>query len=585
MRPILPKPHSVSIKGFLLLFILTLFILPASLAQETRADYLEGIRNNENIDDYVYNLTRLSELYRFKKPDSARLLIQEALEVSERENFIEGIIRAYNALGNLEVAQNNNTVALQHLKKVLAYEDKVKQKIFFGTTYNALGLIMAEFTDYQKAIQYYQKAYDILKTYEPDKHHENVLANIAIMHFELLNFEKGFEYMERVLKFKRETGDTPGELQVLATMATANANRENYKQARSYYHQALQLADSLEMEFRYGLISGNLGKIYYMEANYDSAYGLLKISEHILTKKNARSPLITDLGYLARIYASRGNRQKAFEYLDKAKSLQSETKGVENKRELMAAYAEVYENLGDFKNALEYKDLLMEIKDSIFSREQKERITMLETRFDVQQKEHQIELQQLEISKQRQKANFLFGGLIALGIIIFLIIMQYVKTRKKNKDLTAKNLELMKAEEEQTELQQEARKYIDAKKDNLVKELEKLMKSENIHRDPKISIEELASRLNTNRTYLSKIINSLFNCNFKTFINRHRISEARHLLINPEYRNYTIEAIAEEVGFASKSAFNFVFKKETGLTPSIFQKNALKTRQPEPVLS
>lgn len=360
MRPILPKPHSVSIKGFLLLFILTLFILPASLAQETRADYLEGIRNNENIDDYVYSLTRLSELYRFKKPDSARLLIQEALEVSERENFIEGIIRAYNALGNLEVAQNNNTVALQHLKKVLAYEDKVKQKIFFGTTYNALGLIMAEFTDYQKAIQYYQKAYDILKTYEPDKHHENVLANIAIMHFELLNFEKGFEYMERVLKFKRETRDTPGELQVLATMATANANRENYKQAR---------------------------------------------------------------------------------------------------------------------------------------------------------------------------------------------------------------------------------KYIDAKKDNLVKELEKLMKSENIHRDPKISIEELASRLNTNRTYLSKIINSLFNCNFKTFINRHRISEARHLLINPEYRNYTIEAIAEEVGFASKSAFNFVFKKETGLTPSIFQKNALKTRQPEPVLS
>ena len=585
MRSVQQNPHRVKLTGILLLFVLTLFVISPSVAQETRADYLEGIRKNENMDEYVYSLTRLSELYRFKKPDSARLLIQKALEVSEKENFTEGIIRSYNALGNLEVAQNNNTVALQHLKKVLAYEDEVKQKIFFASTYNALGLVMAELTDYQQAIQYYQKSYDILKEYKSKDYHENVLANIGIMHFELYNFEKGFEYFDRVLKIKQKKGDKRGELMVMVSMATANANRKNYARAQKFYLTALHLADSLDLEFRYGLISGNLGKIYYLEGKPDSAFKLLKISIPILTEKHARSPLITDLGYMARIYALKGNRQKAFEYLDRAKALQIETQGIENKRELMAAYTEVYENLGDYADALEYKDLLIEIKDSIFSQEQKERITMLETRFDVQQKEHQIDLQQLEISKQRQTSAFLFGGLIALGIIIVLVVMQYFRTRKKNKYLTAKNLELMQAEKENSDLQQEARKYIDAKKDALVEELETLMNSEKIYRDPKISIEELSARLNTNRTYLSNIINSHFNCNFKTFINRHRISEARHLLIKPGYRNYTIEAIAGEVGFASKSAFNFVFKKETGLTPSVFQKNALKISQPEPVLN
>lgn len=581
------KSKNTSFSFFIeiMLFIIILINTTGVSAQKTPEEYLKGIKNAGNTDEYVYNLIKLADLYRFKNPDSARLLIQKGLEISENENFTEGIIRSYNALGNLEVAQNNNTIALQHLKKVLSYEDKVKQKIFFGTTYNALGLIMAEFSDYEQAIQYYQKAYDILKTYEPDKPHENVLANIGIMHFELLNFEKGFEYMERVLKYNREAGNKRGELQVLANIATANANRENFDLATKYYFKALQLADSLDEIFQYALISGNLGKIYYEKNKPDSSFHLLQRAVEIFKEKNIRSPLITDLGYLARIYALRGQRQKAFEYLENAKALQAETHGIENKRELMESYTEVYEILGDFKKALAYKDQLMDIKDSVFSREQKQRITMLETRFDLQQKEHQIDLQQLEISKQRQKANFFFWGVIALVVIISLIIMQYLKTRKKNKDLTAKNLELMKAENENTELQQVTRKYIDAKKDDLVEELKKLLKNDKIYRDQKISIEELSSKLNTNRTYLSNIINSYFNCNFKTIINRHRISEARRLLINPGYQNYTIEAIAEEVGFASKSAFNLVFKKETGLTPSVFQRNALKTKHPEPVLN
>jgi AraC-like DNA-binding protein len=60
--------------------------------------------------------------------------------------------------------------------------------------------------------------------------------------------------------------------------------------------------------------------------------------------------------------------------------------------------------------------------------------------------------------------------------------------------------------------------------------------------------------------------------NFYDFINRHRIDEASRLLTNPADEKITILEVLYEVGFNSKSSFNTLFKKYTGLTPTEFRK-------------
>jgi YesN/AraC family two-component response regulator len=97
-----------------------------------------------------------------------------------------------------------------------------------------------------------------------------------------------------------------------------------------------------------------------------------------------------------------------------------------------------------------------------------------------------------------------------------------------------------------------------------------LMDSERIYRNADLSLAELAEKLNSNTTYVSKIINDLGDSNFTTFINRYRIREACNLLTDPDSSYLSIEGIALTVGFHSKSAFNGAFKKYTGKTPSEF---------------
>lgn len=87
----------------------------------------------------------------------------------------------------------------------------------------------------------------------------------------------------------------------------------------------------------------------------------------------------------------------------------------------------------------------------------------------------------------------------------------------------------------------------------------------------KINIEDVADSIGTNTSYLSQIINEHYDVNFFSFINQYRIEEAKKILQSKEGEIYTIEAIANRVGFNSKSSFNTSFKKITGQTPSKYR--------------
>ncbi|GAB4406122.1 MAG: helix-turn-helix domain-containing protein [Bacteroidia bacterium] len=89
--------------------------------------------------------------------------------------------------------------------------------------------------------------------------------------------------------------------------------------------------------------------------------------------------------------------------------------------------------------------------------------------------------------------------------------------------------------------------------------------------DQELTLQELATQLAINSKYLSQVINELLGQNFMDFINGYRIRRAQALLLHPAYRHLTILAIAQEVGFKSKSAFYTAFKAQTGMTPSDYR--------------
>jgi len=104
------------------------------------------------------------------------------------------------------------------------------------------------------------------------------------------------------------------------------------------------------------------------------------------------------------------------------------------------------------------------------------------------------------------------------------------------------------------------------------KKLTNYMDKHKPYRDASLTLTDLSKQLSIASSYLSQIINESFNQNFNDFINAYRIKECQHLFLDQSKSKMTILAIAYEVGFNSKSAFNRAFKKHTGVTPKELKK-------------
>lgn len=104
-----------------------------------------------------------------------------------------------------------------------------------------------------------------------------------------------------------------------------------------------------------------------------------------------------------------------------------------------------------------------------------------------------------------------------------------------------------------------------------IEEFERHIKTEKNYLNSNLSLESVAEKLNINKSYLSRIINSELEKSFTDYVNELRVEEAKFYMTNPEFKNYTLISIGLEAGFNSKSAFNTAFKKFTGMTPSQYK--------------
>lgn len=109
--------------------------------------------------------------------------------------------------------------------------------------------------------------------------------------------------------------------------------------------------------------------------------------------------------------------------------------------------------------------------------------------------------------------------------------------------------------------------------DDYIKKIVQYMDEEKPYLDADISLPELSERMNIPSHHLSRVINEKLNLNFFDFINQYRVEEVKSRIHDPQYEHLSILGIAFDSGFNTKSAFNRVFKKMTGMTPSEFKRS------------
>ncbi len=549
------------------LFILFLVVLPLSndivIAQDK---YLE-----------------VEQFFRQEIADSLKIKgLQKRLAhfINNRDTL--NIANTYFFLSNI---RNNNTIA---------YADSIiiitKNKNYFR--YPAEGYFIKANTNYQlgnyiKALELYIKASEAAKKNGNNRHYQAIKFNIGLLknnagdrkESEII-FADYVAFLDQNPTYRNRYNYNPG----LFALADAYIHNKNLKLAEITIKKGIRETLKTKDSINYSYILVTSGIHQYLLNKYNKSIDSLKKGKKIIQKLD---PLETRIAtcdyYIGKSYKKLGNIEKSIIHFQKADTILRKTKDVIPEIIDVYDYLRAYaKSKNDYKLQIEYINTQLKL-DSILHANQIHLTRNITRKYDAAELISEKEI----LIKQLEKDTFLkdntISFLIIFSLILILIAIFGYRRSHVNKIRFQKLLEQQKANKEnQSELIDTIQNDLVKKEDidipdDVVKSiLKKLIDFEDQNRFARkhYTLNSLAKELQTNSAYLSKIINVYKNVNFANYLNNLRIDFAvDQLTINKSLRSYTIQAIAEEVGFKNAQSFSSAFHKKTGIYPSYFIKH------------
>ncbi len=445
--------------------------------------------------------------------------------------------------------------------------------------YKKIGNIYGRFGDYGRAINIYEKGYS-LRRQHPDRRTEcDILFNLV----GVCCFAKDSLKARRYLALARqsmEPGDSVKKFMLDYSEALVLL-LENNPGARDRMRRAAHNAPNRFYEcFAYEKLY-----ISYREAEItDSCFKYLTLCNSMALENGMTEMYAQTLHDLSAFYKESKDPAKARYYRDRY-------------RELADSVMDSAYDLGKFYEARNTQ-YLYEVEKT------DRRISDLQAR----QRE-----KEREIWFQRILGAILVGVLLMVAVFLWVALRQKRRLSEAYRDLYDRNVEVLKGEADsksriagyeerirdleekiasqpdhaEEEKPVETSKYQasnlnEENRQRIVEALAKAMDEDKAFCSEDFSLGRLAELVGTNQAYLSQVINECHGKNFTEYVNEYRIKEVcNRLLDTAQYGNYTIVAVAESVGFRSRSTFSRTFRKITGIPPSVYQKMS-KDQEKEP---
>lgn len=277
---------------------------------------------------------------------------------------------------------------------------------------------------------------------------------------------------------------------------------------------------------------------------------------------------------MGRIFTAMGKPEKAIFHQRAAMELAKRDKAFDQLDDACTALDSLYLKTGKADSANFFRDIHLQLSASSLNSSEFYAARNKLINYEDEKTSRQID-------KLKQRVNFLVVGLTVFLVVLAIIIFYSQKLRHAYKMLMLKNRQLINEQDENIRLKDEMAQSKNTKEtDNeLSRRIFEIMNDTDIICDKDFCLQTLATMTESNTKYVSAAINAIEQGGFKAVLNDNRIKEACRRLNDKKYAAYTIQAVAESVGYVSVNNFIIQFKKFTGMTPSVYRKMAQESEQ------
>jgi serine phosphatase RsbU (regulator of sigma subunit) len=429
--------------------------LKANILGQIARVYLYDFNNVEKMKQYATQAIQLSQKTNFKKGLATGYLYYgvyynnmanykyamtyylKALKLYEELKDNKSLGSCYINIGSVYGTQGNYKSALAYMQKGASLKDAANDKKGTSIAYNNIGNMYSDQGKYPEAIDYLMKSLKIKEEIN-DKSGISIAYNNIGLILELQGkTEEAIAYHIKSLKLKEELGDRLGISFSYSNLASLYVAQKKYTEALDYNFKSLKIKEELGDKQGAAICLGAIGSIYMTQNKIKDAlsYQLkaLKILEAI---GDAKAQVSTSLA-LGSTYEKEHSYPDALHYYDKALKKATEIDYRDGIKQAYQNLSSVYTNLKNYQKALEYTNLFYQEKDSLFSQEALKQVTEINTKYQTEKKEKEIQLltkdQQLKDKTLREQRVIRIALIVGLGLFFILSFTLYNRYRFKQK--------------------------------------------------------------------------------------------------------------------------------------------------------
>ncbi len=403
---------------------------------EARTKILAGLvfeyRHNNPPKAVEYGKEALALLNDFKdEPQKAKLLNDLAWAYLQLNEFQIALDHAYNSL---EITRKINDLSLQS-----------------GVLYH-IGSIYFQQNDLVKALEQYILALEIQEEIQDSFEMARLNGNIGLIFFSTKDFNKSLEYLSKALKFYKEMNKKNSIASTSLNIAGIYQNLGDNEKALDHCLLALKFSEEIGNELLTGIILNNIAIIYYYNFNEpNKALEYFNRSLTITKKNDDKIAVASSLYSIGSIYKDLGLYEKALE--NEIEALEISLIVNDNMRivDILKEISYIHSKMNNYKKSYEYIMQAVALKDSLYAVETEEKIAEIQTKYETEKKEQQIEILKKDNKIQNMTRNYFIGGFIFAFILAGILYNRYRIKSKANKELSiartvAEEANLMKTE-------------------------------------------------------------------------------------------------------------------------------------------
>lgn len=553
----------------LLLFVVLLVIPQDIFTQNMRPDSLQNMSYAELekafSDSQKKGIDSLAEKY-------ARIYLKKAKKDKDAIKLADGYkYKSY-------ISDFDD--AIQYSDSILLVTKAIQHKSYPALAYMLKGHYYYNEAKDKEALEYYIKANKYAIKNNNVKQQISIKQTIANIKIIAGNYEEALEIYKEQFDFLRKQPNFKATHEIhyvytLDHLSKAYLNKKELDSAAIYINEGIRFSTKTSNKEMYHNFLLNNGVLNYFQKNNKTALdSLYKVKPYLKSQS-----LSICYYYIGKVY-EKVDLQKTIDNFIKVDSIYNKNKiSFIELRDVYKTLFTYYSNNGTEKEQLNSIKKLIKI-DSILDIDFKTLNNQIVKNYEIPKLKGEKQKLEQRLIKNNRMSTLTIVVLTFFLIITFFFVLKFY--RRQN--LYKKRYDEIIAETEPKNVKNKPAEYIVNDNlnipENVVNDiLDKLIVFEQQKKflENGLTLNKFSKTLNTNSSYLSRIINHYKKQSFSTYLAKLRIDYTIHeLKSNITYRNFSITAIAQEVGYNNAESFSKAFFKEKGIYPSYFIKQLNK---------